>query len=346
MAFQLPVVASTVRAGRVAIERASARLVRVSLTDRCDMACVYCRPSRAEGYLAAEDRLDVDAWEAVLRGLYARGVRRVRLTGGEPLLFKDVVSMVRRIAALGFDDLAMTTHGAHLAPLAKTLREAGLRRLTISLDTLDPARFSAITRGGDFDAVIAGVEAARAAGFDELKTNTVVLRGENDESLEAMVRWAWARQITPRFIEVMGVGEGGKIWRDKLVSMAEQRRRLGHLLVDREATRDPDRGPAKYLFARDGSGARVGFISGSTDTYCGGCDRLRASSDGTLRPCLATADAVGFAAPLREAMREGDDTDAVIAEALDAAWAMKPDAQWQGCTEVSARGVSMRAIGG
>ena len=339
MRVALPMLREVAVAG-VTVERASPRLVRISLTDRCDMACVYCRPAARGAYLPADDRMGVAEWEAVLRGLRAEGVRRVRITGGEPLLHRDVVEVVRRVSALGVDDLALTTNASRLAALAGPLRAAGLRRVTVSIDSLDPARFAGITRGGDLAQVLAGVDAALAAGFDEVKTNTVVLRGINDDELPALVRWAWSRGVTPRFIEVMGVGEGGTLWRERLVPRAEMVARLAGLLSAGDGARDADRGPARYLRAADGSARRVGFISGSTDTYCAGCDRLRVTSDGTVRPCLATTDGV----ELTEAARAGE--PGAVAATLREAWAMKPDASWKGCTEVTARAVSMLATGG
>jgi cyclic pyranopterin phosphate synthase len=341
MGFPLPVLPPLRPPPSPAVERASPRSVRISVTDRCDMACVYCRPSLRDGYLPAADRLDVDQWETLVAGLVREGVRRVRITGGEPLLFRGVVEVVARVRALGVDDLALTTNGVRLEALARPLRAAGLQRVTVSLDSLDPERFWRITRGGELAAVLRGVDAALAAGFDEVKTNTVVLRGDNDDELPAIAAWAWAKGVTPRFIEVMGVGEGGHIWREKLVPASEQRARLAHLLGDGPALRDPDRGPSKYLPARDGSGRRVGFITGSSDTYCAGCDRLRATSDGVLRPCLATNDGVEVADELR---RGGGAS--LVAERLREAWAMKPDGAWKGCTEESARAVNMRATGG
>ncbi len=338
MGVALPMLRDVLRS--VQLERVSPRLVRLSITDRCDMACVYCRPVRDDAYLPASERLGVDGWETVLRGLQAEGVRRVRITGGEPLLHRDVLALVRRVASLGVEDLALTTNASRLASLAVPLREAGLRRLTVSLDSLDPDVFASITRGGDLAEVLRGVDAARAAGFDELKLNTVVLRGLNDGELPAITRWAWGLGITPRFIEVMGVGEGGRIWRERLVSRDEMRSRLDGLVVDGDGVRDDDRGPARYVEAADGSGRRVGFITGSTDTYCARCDRLRVTSDGNLRPCLATPDGVSIADAVRR-----DDAGAVR-EALREAWDRKPDAAWRGCTEDSARAVSMRGTGG
>src|SRR5579863_6632935 len=151
------------------VDRPNPRTVRVSLTDRCDLACVYCRPSRSDGYL--ERRLEDDAWRAMVQALVQAGVRRVRITGGEPLLHPRVTELVAYVASLGVEDLALTTNATLLEKLARPLRDAGLRRITVSLDSLVPERFWRITRGGRLDRVLAGVEAARAGGFDELKIN-------------------------------------------------------------------------------------------------------------------------------------------------------------------------------
>jgi cyclic pyranopterin phosphate synthase len=326
------------------VDRPNPRTVRISLTDRCDLACVYCRPSRADGYLEQGRRLDEDAWRAMVRALVAAGVRRVRLTGGEPLLHPNVVervAFVASLASLGVEDLALTTNATRLAGLAAALRAAGLRRVTVSLDSLDPARFWRITRGGRLEGVLEGVAAAVAAGFEELKINTVVLRGDNDDELPAITEWAWARGIVPRFIEVMRVGEGARLSPDRVVSAAEMRERLAHLLGEGPWERDPGRGPARYITARRDPRLRVGFITGTTDTYCDSCDRLRLASDGVLRPCLATNDGVAA-----EALARAGDQDG-LARAIREAWALKPDGRtWKGCTETSAADVSMRAIGG
>jgi cyclic pyranopterin phosphate synthase len=313
--------------------------VRVSLTDRCDLACVYCRPSRSDGY--ATDRLDLPALRTLLDGLMAAGVRRVRFTGGEPLLSPHVVDAVRHAALLGADDLALTTNGTRLARLAAPLRAAGLRRLTLSLDSLDAARFERITRGGKLDRVLEGLAAARRVGFDEIKLNTVVLRGENDDEVERIMLWSWRHGLVPRFIEVMPIAEGAKIAAERLVPAAELVERLSRHLLPGVAERDPDRGPAKYLHGRHDPALRVGFITGTTDTFCDGCDRLRVSANGKLRPCLATDTGV----PAADVARTG--TAADVARAVAEAWALKPDGRaWKGCTEPTAKDVSMRAIGG
>src|SRR5579883_2614439 len=314
------------------------RSVRLSLTDRCDLACVYCRPHKNDGYL--EDTLELSAWKTMVAGLVAAGVRRVRITGGEPLLHPDVTAMVAYLASLGLEDVAMTTNATRLARLARPLREAGLHRLNVSLDTLDPARFARMTRGGRLERVLAGIDAALQAGFEDLKVNAVVVRDENDTDIEAIVRWSWERGITPRLLEVMAVGEGARL-QDRVVTAAEMRVRLAHLLEPAEGERDPDRGPARYVRARHDPTKRVGFITGTSDTYCKGCDRLRVASDGTLRPCLATNDGVAAS----DVARSGDER--AVSEAVARAWALKPDgAVWKSCTEEAAAAVSMRTIGG
>jgi cyclic pyranopterin phosphate synthase len=315
------------------------RSVRLSLTDRCDLACVYCRPSRSDGYMA--DRLDIGAWRSMVAGLIRAGVRRVRLTGGEPLLHPRVVEMVGYVTSLGVEDLALTTNATRLAPIASALRAAGLRRITISLDSLDAARFERITRGGSLQKVLAGIEAAVEARFDEVKINCVVLRDENEDELVEIARWAWARGITPRFIEVMPIGEGSKIVADKLVTAAEMRSSLRDLIEDGAGQVDADRGPARYVRARHDPRFRIGFITGTSDTFCDSCDRLRVAADGTLRSCLASnegTDARAFA--------ESGDLAGIVRATADS-WRQKPDGRsWKGCTEESASHVSMRAIGG
>jgi cyclic pyranopterin phosphate synthase len=188
--------------------------------------------------------------------------------------------------------------------------------------------------------VLAGIDAAIAAGFAPIKLNAVVVRGENDEELESLVRWSWARGIVPRFLEVMAIGEGAHLM-DRVVPVAEMRERLAHLLADEAPERERDRGPARYVAGREDRALRVGFISGTSDTYCKGCDRLRVASDGTLRPCLATEDGLSAEALARAGDAEG------VARAVGEAWKMKPDGEvFRGCTEESASRVSIRAIGG
>ncbi len=315
------------------------RSVRLSLTDRCDLACIYCRPHKQDGYL--DEHLDLESWKAMVRGLVAAGVRRVRLTGGEPLLHRDVVAVVAYLDSLGLDDVAITTNATRLEKLARPLRDAGLRRVNVSLDSLDAERFERMTRGGRLGTVLRGIDAALGAGFGEIKLNAVVVKGENEAELADLVQWSWSRGIVPRLLEVMAIGEGAKL-QDRVVTVSEMRARLAHLICAEDAEREKDRGPARYVPARHDPTKKVGFISGTSDTYCKGCDRLRVASDGTLRPCLATND--GLSAALLA--RTGD--AAGISVAVAEAWKMKlsDGESFKGCTEPSAAEVSMRGIGG
>ncbi|MEZ4299767.1 MAG: GTP 3',8-cyclase MoaA [Polyangiaceae bacterium] len=315
------------------------RSVRVSVTDRCDFACTYCRPDHRDGYV--DGRLEVPVWRTMFEGLRSAGVRRVRLTGGEPLIHPEILSIVRELSGLGFEDIALTTNASQLARLAKPLFDAGLHRINISIDTLNPQRFREVTRGGDLPRVLAGIDAALAAGFAPIKLNTVVLRGVNDDELEPILLWAWERRMVPRFLEVMPIAEGAKVVREHLVTVAEMRARLAPHLIAEEARVDPGLGPAKYVTSRHDASLRAGFISGTSDTYCDTCDRLRVSSQGTLRPCLATDDGVDAASEAAAGDLGG------IADRIAEAWKMKPDGEvWKGCTEETAAHVSMRAIGG
>lgn len=315
------------------------RSVRVSVTDRCDFACTYCRPSHHDGYV--DGRLMVPVWRTMFEGLQKAGVRRVRLTGGEPLIHPEILAIVEELARIGFEDIALTTNASQLARLAAPLKAAGLHRINISIDTLDPDRFRAVTRGGDLAKVLAGIDAALAAGFSPIKLNTVVLRGVNDDEIEPILLWAWERRMLPRFLEVMPIAEGARLVKDHLVTVAEMRGRLAQHLVADDARVDPGLGPARYVTSRRDPSLRAGFISGTSDTYCDTCDRLRVSSQGTLRPCLATDDGVDASAEARAGDLAG------ITDRIAEAWALKPDGQvWKGCTEDSAAHVSMRAIGG
>jgi GTP 3',8-cyclase len=355
----LPVVSTAQRSnvasvplGRELIKRdqVDPKLVRLSLTDRCDLACTYCRPDDRETYL--DSKLSLGEWQRMVDGLLAAGITRFRITGGEPLLSPHLVPIVAYLAKHNVADLALTTNATQLAKRARALRDAGLHRVTISIDSLQPARFSAITRGGDLATVEAGIEAAVAAGFAELKFNTVVLRHQNLDELATITRYAWSRGITPRFLEIMGIGEGQHLGgefvsRAEMIAALASDPELGLAHVGREdLARDDDRGPARYLSCQprtpnETQRPRIGFIAGTSDTYCQDCDRVRVASDGKVLPCLAKPDGV----EARDALLK-DDPHAVVAVIWEA-WQQKPDGRtFRGCTEESARKVSIRAIGG
>lgn len=277
----------------------------------------------------------------MLSDLLGSGVRRVRFTGGEPLLSPHVLPLIEHAVACGAEDIALTTNGTRLRELAWSLRKAGLRRLTVSLDTLEPERFSTLTRGGRLPIVLDGLDAALDVGFEEIKLNTVVLRGQNDHELESITRFAWARGIVPRFIELMTIGAGASLPSERHFSAAEIWQRLAPLVCEASPEFEPDRGPARYLTSREDPRLRLGVISGHTDTYCESCDRLRVSSAGHVRACLARPDFVD----VRPALQL--DTPEAVLAAIEHAWSQKPDGRtFRGCTEPSAAEISMRAIGG
>jgi cyclic pyranopterin phosphate synthase len=303
------------------------------------MACVYCRSPGQESFAPRAGRLTQAEWAKLLEALRELGVVRVRLTGGEPLLSPEVTAVVRCAADLGFEDIALTTNASRLSPMAGALKTAGLMRVNVSLDSLSSARFRELTRGGQLSAVLAGISAARSQGL-ELRTNTVVLRGQNDGELEQLASFAWEHSATPRFLEVMAVGQGGCDVQGALVSVAEMRTRLNALLSDGLAQPEIDRGPARYVTSRCGT-YRAGFISGMTQSFCEGCDRLRVTSTGEVRACLSMP--VGL--QLADLVRSGAPRTVLVAKFLEA-WGGKPAGDWVGCGSPSARAVTMRAVGG
>lgn len=291
------------------------RYLRLSVTDRCDLACLYCMPpSGEEDHSLRRALLTFEEAARLAHVFAAGGVERIRFTGGEPLVRKDVVELIARVHRVVPEvTLAMTTNATRLGELAGPLRAAGLGGVNVSLDTLDSDRFRALTRGGDVGRVKAGIHAALAEGL-EVKLNVVPLRHdpESDDDLRTLVDWAWGLGITPRFIELMPLGEGAKLPADWRMSAADVRRVLGERLADA----DPEPpggpvGPARYVPARRGR-HRVGFITAMSDEFCASCNRVRVTARGDVRACLADRRAVS----LRDVMRAGG-SDA------DLAWAMR-----------------------
>lgn len=303
------------------------RYLRVSVTDRCNYACAYCMPANGFPHF---DRADVMRFEEVERlvGLMVElGVRRVRLTGGEPLVRRGIVDLVRRIAALpGAPEVVMTTNGHLLAQHAAALREAGLVGLNVSVDSTSPETFRRLTRGGDLTAVQRGLAAAQGAGFQQLRVNAVVVRGENDAELADLCRWAWTTGLEPRFIELMPIGQLVTAQEHPVVSTAEMRAQLDAdfgLEPDAAAPAYPVRGPAQYWRATRGAfvGARVGFISPmSDDGFCGTCNRARLTAQGALRACLGHDDEVS----LLQALRAGATREALTSLIGQAVYGKRP----------------------
>jgi cyclic pyranopterin phosphate synthase len=261
------------------------RNLRVSVTDRCNLRCSYCMPEEEYTWLPRPALLTFEELTRLARVFVSLGVRKLRLTGGEPLLRRDLHRLVGMLAPLdGLEDLAMTTNAVLLADQARPLRQAGLGRLTVSLDTLRPERFLASTRRDELERVLAGLQAARAAGFAPVKLNCVVQRGFNDDELVELVDFARGHGAQMRFIEYMDVGgatrwaSGTVVSRAEILGVLEQR--FGGLVPLYE---DPS-APAELFELRDGT--RVGVIASTTAPFCGTCDRARLTADGHLFLCL------------------------------------------------------------
>ncbi len=272
--------------------------LRISITDRCNLRCNYCMPEEPE-WFPRDQILHYEEILRVVRVLVGHGVRRFRLTGGEPLVRRDVPRLVAMLAAVpGVDDLSLTTNGVLLAPVARALADAGLRRINVSLDTLDASRFGAMTRRDELARVLEGIDAAKAAGFSPIKINTVLLRGVNDDEVESLVRWARDAGHELRFIEFMPL-ENGDTWNlARVVTGAEVRRRVEAICaLDPDPGADP-RAPASRFLFRDRKGA-VGFINSVTEPFCGDCGRMRLTADGMLRVCLYDSNETDLKALVR-----------------------------------------------
>jgi cyclic pyranopterin phosphate synthase len=275
--------------------------LRVSVTDRCSLRCVYCAPGSVVVKAAEKEMLSFEAITSFVRLLKARfGLAEMRLTGGEPLLRPRIHELVAMLTAEGVTDLALTTSGQQLAVPAGALKRAGLKRVNISLDSLDPKTFTELTGGGDLDRTLAGIEAALSAGLHPVKLNVVVLRGWNDKGAADLVRFGAARGCPVRFLELMPIGVAETAFEDRFVPSAELLERLRRDFVLTPLPVDP-RSTSRNYSARDSSGrvATVGFISPVSEPFCFACPRLRLTASGMLLGCLARPDGISLASLLR-----------------------------------------------
>ncbi len=268
-------------------------------------------PSGEDEHAIRRDMLSFEEAARLVSVFATAGIRRVRFTGGEPLVRRDIVRLVELVhRRTEVEQLVMTTNATRLSELARPLREAGLYGVNVSIDTLDAQRFFEITRGGDLGRVLAGIHAALDVGL-EVKLNTIPLRGQNDDELRKIVDFAWSLGATPRFIELMPLGEGAKLPKSMRMNAADVLEQLGDHVTQETAIGVEGQGPARYLVASDGSGHRVGFITPISDEFCDTCNRVRVTARGDIRACLASRRAIS----LRNIMRAGGSD-------LDLAWAM------------------------
>jgi cyclic pyranopterin phosphate synthase len=274
--------------------------LRVSVTDRCNLRCVYCMPEEGIEKQSHSHVLRYEEMELIIRAAADLGISKVRLTGGEPLARLGITDFVGMVSAIpGIDDLAMTTNATLLARHASALAEAGLQRLNISLDSLRPDRFARITRRGRLEDVFAGVSAAKAVGLEPIKLNVVVIRGLNDDEVTDFARKTLTDGWHVRFIELMPIGANVAWAADGTVTVAEMRDHIQRALGPLQPVRGPrGSGPARYYHLLGAQGT-IGFIGAKSEHFCAACNRLRLTADGRLRPCLMSDQEIDLAGPLR-----------------------------------------------
>jgi len=295
------------------------RYLRVSVTDRCDLRCFYCM-SEDMTFLPKADLLTLEELDRLCSAFVAKGVRKIRLTGGEPLVRRNVMGLVRslsrHLSTGALDELTLTTNGSQLARFAQELVDCGVRRVNVSLDTLDPVKFRAITRWGDIDKVLSGIEAARSAGL-AVKINAVALKNMNEDEIPALMEWAHGKGMGLTLIEVMPMGDIGEGRIDQYVPLSLLRARLEkhYTLTD---LADDTGGPARYVRVAE-TGGKLGFITPMTHNFCESCNRVRITCTGTLHTCLGHEDA----SDLRRPLRASDDND-LLSAAIDRAIGLKP----------------------
>ncbi|MEQ1541582.1 MAG: GTP 3',8-cyclase MoaA [Novosphingobium sp.] len=293
--------------------------LRLSVTDRCDLRCAYCMPER-QTFLPRSEVLSLEELHRLALGFIARGVTRIRLTGGEPLVRRDMIELVRALGRKlgeGLDELTLTTNGTRLAEFAGDLAAAGVRRINVSLDTLDRETFARLARRDSLPQVLEGIAAAQASGI-AVKINTVALKGTNAEEIPALVAWAHGRGMDLTLIEVMPLGEVEADRFDQYLPLSMVRAGL-----EQRYTLTPSAhrtgGPARYADVAE-TGGRLGFITPLTGNFCDGCNRVRVTTTGQLHPCLGGTEMVDLRAALRS-----PDPDSALNEALALAMRIKPE---------------------
>lgn len=274
--------------------------LRVSVTDRCNLRCVYCMPGEGVRSTSHQEILRLEEIERLVRAAALVGVKKIRLTGGEPLVRKGLEYLVNRISVIpGIDDITLTTNGLLLPPRIEALKEAGVKRVNISLDTLRADRYREITRGGDLSEAWKGINSALEAGLHPVKLNTVIIRGFNDDEVEAMARLTIIKPLHIRFIELMPVGSANSWATGRFVAAAEIMSIINSKVGQMHPAKQPEGGgPARY-YRLDGAEGTIGFITSMSEHFCHICNRLRLTSAGGLRPCLYDGREVDLKTPLR-----------------------------------------------
>lgn len=322
--------------------RRTIKYMRVSVTDRCNLRCNYCMPVWGNHWMGKDTLLSDEEILRIIRLSAKRGVYKIRITGGEPLVRKGVVDLVRNVGEIdGIEEVAMTTNAILLKDNARALYDAGLRHLNISLDSLQPEKFADITRGNQFERVWAGIMEAVDVGFPNIKINAVAQKGVNDDEIADLVNITQDLRIDMRFIEFMPVSDWDN-WRKKYIGIEEIQKRITEGVGELIPVYDGDAaaGPAEN-FRIPGYKGRVGFIHAISNHFCDTCNRVRLTADGRIRPCLFGKIEVDF----REAMREGA-TDEELNELFDEVLQIKPDAHNITMERPEKMLTSMTSIGG
>ncbi|MDX1599157.1 MAG: GTP 3',8-cyclase MoaA [Marinobacter sp.] len=293
--------------------------VRLSVTDRCDFRCVYCMAEEMT-FLPRQQVLTLEEIARVARTFVSLGTEKIRLTGGEPLVRKDILELVKEIGTFGLRDFAMTTNGSQLPTMAEPLRKAGLKRLNISLDSLDAEKFNRITRTGKLSQVLEGIEAAKDAGFEGIKLNTVVMKGGNDQEVPELIEFARKKKVDITFIEEMPLGEISEHDRGQVLCTSDEVRDIIGQRHELIPTPEDSGGPARYYRMPD-SDVRVGFISPHSHNFCSTCNRVRVTVEGRLLLCLGNEHSVD----LRRVLRGHPVTDDKLKETIINAMDLKPE---------------------
>ncbi len=310
--------------------------LRVSVTDRCNLRCFYCSSKDSFAWLPPQEILSYEEFLEIIKVALSLGIEKIRLTGGEPLVRKGLVEFVARVAALpGLKDLSLTTNGVLLAEYALPLKKAGLKRVNVSLDTLKPDKYEALCGRPFLPQVLAGIEAALAAGLFPVKINTVVLRGYNDDEIEELARLTLKTPLEVRFIEFMPVGEGAP-WKHEAFVPAEEIKERLRELGELRPSPSYGAGPAK-TFSFPGAKGKIGFITAMSDHFCHRCNRLRLTPEGKLRPCLFSDQEIDLK-PLVRGQRDRKGLEAAFLKAL----AIKPSSRLKSALPKRL----MRSIGG
>ncbi|MEL6725586.1 MAG: GTP 3',8-cyclase MoaA [Pseudomonadota bacterium] len=296
--------------------------LRMSVTDRCDLRCTYCMAEQMQ-FLPKRELLSIEELDQVARAFILRGVSKIRITGGEPLVRKGMPELLQRLGAYlgnGLNELTLTTNGTQLEQHAQMLSENGVQRINVSLDSLNASTFERVTRRGKLDQVLRGIEAALDVGL-KIKLNTVALKHENLHELPSLIEWAHSKGVDVTLIEVMPLGETGEDRIDQYVPLPMVRDQLAEQwTLTQEDRVDPNAGPSRYTRIEE-TGGRLGFITPLTNNFCAGCNRVRVTCTGRIYMCLGQDDHID----LRAALRESDDPKTALNACLDRALLKKPE---------------------